>query len=133
LWITIFYGKIQKTMKFISRLILSFVSNAVALWLAGYFVVGFEISHNPKSFLAVAAVFTALNVFLRPILKLIMSPIIILTLGLGIILVNAFVLYLLDFIMVDISISGLLALLYATLIISAFNLVIHFSAKNLKD
>lgn len=120
-------------MKFISRLILSFVSNAVALWLAGHFVAGFEISRDPKSFLMIAAVFTALNVFLRPVLKLIMSPIIILTLGLGIILVNALVLYLLDFLLVEVSINGLLALLYATLIISAFNVVIHFSAKNLKD
>jgi len=120
-------------MRFVSKIILSFFSNVIALWAAGYFIPEFEITSDLRSFLIVAAVFTVLNVFLRPILKLIMSPIIILTLGLGVILVNAFVLYLLDFILVEITINGLLALLYATLIIAFVNVLIHFSAKNLKD
>jgi putative membrane protein len=100
---------------------------------AGYFVQGFEISNDLKSFLTVAAVFTVLNLFLRPVLKLILSPVLILTLGLGIILVNALVLYVLDFLLVEISINGLLPLFYGTLIISVLNILISFSAKNLKD
>jgi putative membrane protein len=123
----------SKAMKLVSKIILSFFSSAIALWAATYFVPGFELSFDLKPFLTVIVVFTALNVFLRPILKLIMSPVIILTLGLGIILVNALVLYLLDFVLVEITINGLSALLYATLIISVINVLIHFSAKNLKD
>jgi putative membrane protein len=125
--------KSSKEMKFFSKIILAFISSAIALWAAAYFVSGFELSFDLKPFLTVTAIFTVLNVFLRPVLKLIMSPIIILTLGLGIILVNAFVLYLLDFILVEITINGLLSLLYATLIISVVNVLTHFSAKNLKD
>jgi putative membrane protein len=123
----------SKAMKLVSKIILAFVSSAIALWAATYFVSGFELSFELRPFLTVVAVFTLLNVFLRPVLKLIMSPVIILTLGLGIILVNAFVLYLLDFILVEITINGLLSLLYATLIISIINVLTHFSAKNLKD
>ncbi len=119
-------------MKFFSRLIFSFFSNIVVLWAVSYFIKDFEITKDFKSFILVAAIFTVLNIFLRPVLKLILSPVIILTLGLGIILVNALILYILDFLLVDITINGLLALLYATLIISIFNVLIHFSAKSQK-
>lgn len=119
-------------MKFFPRLIFSFFSNIIALWAVGYFVTGFEISSDLKSFALVAAIFTVLNIFLRPILKLILSPVIVLTLGLGIILVNVLILYILDFISAEITINGLLPLLYAALIISVFNILFHFSAKSLK-
>ena len=117
-------------MKFFSRLIFSFFSNIIALWAVSYFIEGFEINYDLRSFILVGAVFTVLNIFLRPILKLILSPVIVLTLGLGVILVNALILYLLDFILIEISINGLLPLIYATLIISIINILIHFSAKS---
>jgi len=50
---------------------------------------------------------------------------------LGIILVNALTLYLLDFLSEGVNIEGLTALLYATLIIGLINIAISFSAKNL--
>lgn len=118
-------------MKLISRLIISFLSNLAALLAAVYFVKGFEIAPEIESFLLVAAVFTLINVFIRPIIKMILSPIILLTLGLGIILVNAFTLYLLDISLTQISIEGLISLFYATLIVSAVNIVIHFTAKRI--
>jgi putative membrane protein len=116
-------------LKFFSRLIFSFFSNFVALLAAGYFVKGFEITPDLINFSLVAGVFTLINVFIRPILKLILSPVIVLTFGLGVILVNALTLYLLDFFLADIAISGLKPLFYATLIISLINILIGFSAK----
>lgn len=118
-------------MKLLARLIFPFFSNLVALAAAVYFVRGFEITPTLRSFVIVAAIFTVINVFVRPIIKLILSPLIILTLGLGIIAVNAAILYLLDFFSTDINISGLVPLIYATLIISVANFIIHFSAKKL--
>jgi putative membrane protein len=118
-------------MKLLSRLIISFISNLIALLTAGYFVKGFIIAPDIKNFIIVTAVFTLINVFLRPLIKAILSPIIILTLGLGIILVNALTLYLLDIFLAQISIEGLIPLFYATLIISAVNIVIHFAAKRM--
>jgi putative membrane protein len=116
-------------LKFFSRLIFSFFSNFVALLTAGYFVKGFEITPDLINFSLVAGVFTLINVFIRPILKFILSPVIVLTFGLGVILVNALTLYLLDFFLADIVISGLKPLFYATLIISLINILIGFSAK----
>lgn len=118
-------------MRFLARLVFPFFSNLTAMAAAVYFVRGFEIAPTLRSFVIVAAIFTVINVFVRPIIKLILSPLIILTLGLGIIAVNAAILYLLDFFSTDINISGLVPLIYATLIISVANFIIHFSAKKL--
>jgi len=118
-------------MKFISRLIFYFFTNFIALLATTYFIKEFKITPDLISFSLVAGVFTLINVFIRPILKLILSPVIILTFGLGIILVNAMALYLLDIILTDIAITGLTTLIYATLIISLINILINFSAKKI--
>jgi len=46
-------------------------------------------------------------------------------------LINAFMLYLLDKFLTNITITGMIPLVYATLIISLVNIVINFSAKRL--
>ncbi|PIU98197.1 hypothetical protein COS61_02770 [Candidatus Wolfebacteria bacterium CG03_land_8_20_14_0_80_40_12] len=115
--------------KLLSRLIFSFISNLVALFAAGHFVEGFIIGAGfPALFLA-AGVLVLINIFIRPVLKLVFAPIIILTFGLGTFLVNALIIYLLDIFLVDITITGLKPLFYATLIISFVNILINFSAK----
>lgn len=117
--------------RLLSRLILSLFSNLIALWVAVYFIKGFEITPGFTNFFLVAGVFTFLNIFIRPILKLILSPVIVLTLGLAIFLINALMLYLLDKLLINITIAGMVPLIYATLIISLVNIVINFSAKRL--
>ena len=119
--------------KGLTRIIFIFIANAIALAAAAYFVKGFNASFEVKNFLIVTAIFTLIYVFVRPIIKLILAPVLIITLGLGIILVNAFMLYLLDFFSHDITINGLRPLFYATLIISLVHFVLHFAAKGYKD
>lgn len=118
-------------MHLISKIIFSFLSNLLSLLAASYFVPGFVVSKDLKSFLTVGLIFTLINFFVRPILKLILSPIIIVTLGLGIIVVNAVILYILEYFSKNVSIDNVTSLIYATLIISAVNILFHFSAKHL--
>jgi|SRR3989344_2518307 len=115
--------------KFLARLIFSFFSNLIALFIVDYFITGFQVGGDSLSFLIIAAILTLLNAFVRPILRLILTPIIILTFGLGIIAVNALIIYLLDILMVNITITGLVPLVYGTLVISLINMAINFSAK----
>lgn len=117
------------SMRFLLRLLFSLFSNFVALWVAVYFVSGFQIAGDYKSFLLAAAVLTLINAFIRPILKILFTPIIFLTFGLAALVVNAIVLYLLDKLLPNITITDILSLVYATLIITAVNLVINFAAK----
>jgi putative membrane protein len=117
-------------MGFLFRLILAVLVNGLALFVADHFVDGFVLAANDlKTFAIIALVLTALNFILKPILKLLLGPIIILTLGLGAILVNAVILKVLDFLSSALSIQGLLSLLYATIIVSLINLVFHFATR----
>lgn len=121
-------------MKLISRILIIFLANAIGLFVAAYFVKGFSVNMDSLTYLKIAGVFTLLNIFVRPILKLVMTPVLILTLGLGVIVVNAIILYgLYKIFPTDINLgiasSGLYPLVYATLIISAVHFLISFAAK----
>ena len=117
-------------MKFFSRLILLFVSNIVALLVTVYFIKDFNMATDVKNLFSISLIFTLINIFVRPILKVILSPIIFLTFGLGIILVNAAALWILDYFSPALNISSLKALLLATLVISFINMIIHRSAQS---
>jgi len=116
-------------MRFLTHLFFSLFSNFVALLAAVYFIPGFQIIPGFTNFLFAAAVLTLINAFIRPILKLLFTPIIFLTFGLGTLIINGLMLLLLDKLLTNITIIGILPLIYATLIITAVNLVINFTAK----
>jgi putative membrane protein len=75
-------------MLFLVRLLI----NAVALWIAIQLVDGIEHRGSWWSLLLVAVLFGLLNASIRPLLKLLSLPIIILTLGLFIFVINALML-----------------------------------------
>jgi putative membrane protein len=77
-------------MYFLLRLLI----NAAALWVAIQLVDGIEHRGSWWSLLLVALVFGLLNASIRPLLKLLSLPIIILTLGLFIFVINALMLLL---------------------------------------
>lgn len=116
-------------MKIIAKIAVAVVVNALALVVAAYFVMGFNLEVDLRSLFLLAAVLTALNFFLKPILKLILGPIIVITLGLGLILVNAVILYILDMLSNNLNIDGVGALLYSSIIIGLVNFVFHLATK----
>jgi len=108
--------------------------NALALWMAYLWVPGFILSGDWVALVLIALVFALLNFFLKPVLTLILGPVIILTLGLGVLIVNAIILYLLpivadhiDFLRGSIIIQNIPALFFATLIVSIINFIIHIA------
>lgn len=118
-------------MHLVALFIFSIISNIVAFLAAGFFLPDFAIPQDFVELLVAGGILALLNMLLRPLLKLILGPIIFLTFGFGIILVNALILYLLDILYEGIMIENTITLIYATLIISAVNLVIHLAAKSL--
>jgi putative membrane protein len=75
------------------------VINAVALWVAAWAIPGITFGGGStgqvvKTVVIVALIFGIVNVFIKPILKLISLPFIILTLGLFVFIVNALMLQL---------------------------------------
>lgn len=118
-------------MKTLSHLVLSFVTNSFALWGAGVLVTGVTIPSDPLLFVRVAILFTFVWVLVRPLVKLVLGPLIIITFGLGVLVVNALVLYVVAHLTQDFTITGLAPLVYATVLISAVNVVVHVAAKTI--
>jgi len=112
-----------------SKLIVMFVGNGLGLYTAARYVPGFNVPIDLEGLLIAALVLTAINLFLRPLLKVVLSPLIIITLGLGIILVNMATLYLLDYFLVSVTIIGLMPLIIGTLLLGAINFVIHVTSR----
>ena len=70
-------------------LALRLVVTAVAVWLAVAFVDGLDFDGNWVALLIIAAVLAALNMFVKPVVKLLSLPFVILTLGLFLLVINA--------------------------------------------
>jgi putative membrane protein len=114
------------------RLVIVVAGNVLALWLANLWVPGFVIGGNWITLILIALILAALNFLLKPLLTLVLGPIIILTLGIGVLIVNALILWILPIIAdhIDITrgsiiIQNIPALFFATLLISIINFIIH--------
>lgn len=118
----------------IRHVITALIANAVAFLTAAYVVDGFTVgsktlplNDNLIAFAALIGVFTVITLVIRPIIKFVLSPIIVLTFGLANIAINAGILYIVDNYSAHITINGLPALLYGTLIITIINVIIGFT------
>ena len=76
------------------KFVLRWLVNAVALYVAARIVPGIELGDNVVVVLGVALVFGLVNALIRPLLKLLTCPLIILTLGLFTLVINAVMLLL---------------------------------------
>ncbi|MDO8504387.1 MAG: phage holin family protein [Candidatus Liptonbacteria bacterium] len=116
--------------RFIARIVISVAVNALGLLMASSYIPGFTISEDFRELLILAAIFTGIYIIIRPLVKLVLGPFLILTLGLGLIVVNALMLYLLDLASNNLMIQGVVPLLEATLLLSVLNFILHFAEKN---
>jgi putative membrane protein len=76
------------------RLILRILIIMASLWVAIRFVEGVEFHGSLTALLGVALVFGVVNAFLKPLIKALTCPLVILTLGLFTLVINAFLLWL---------------------------------------
>lgn len=78
-----------------TRLILRLAINAVALWAAITYVPGIHAEElSWPAILGLAFIFGLVNALVRPLIELLTCPLIILTLGLGTLLINTFLFWL---------------------------------------
>ncbi len=103
-------------------------SNSLAIYLAAYLVPSVDIS-GWRNFLICGIILSLINVIVKPILKLISLPFIILTLGFFNIVINIAVIWLLTKFVGQLHIVGLLAFILTALIVSVVNYIINFLTK----
>ncbi|MBW3552687.1 MAG: phage holin family protein [Gemmatimonadetes bacterium] len=76
------------------RFLLRLLATAAALWVAVLLVPGITFTGSWIGMLGVALVFGVVNAVIRPILKLLTCPLVVLTLGLFVFVLNALMLWL---------------------------------------
>lgn len=109
--------------------ILRLFSNSIALWVAYLLVPGLIINRGIIGFVLAGLVLGVLNLTVKPILKFISAPIIILTLGIFSLIINGFLLWLVSYALDFVVIQTLSALIWSTIIISLANVVLTSISK----
>ena len=122
------YSAIMKTVK-MANFIIRIIGNAVALYVAFLVIPGFLVSGSWEQYLIAGLMLALLNMIVRPIIKLISFPLILLTLGLFTLIINILMLWILDYLVSFVTIEGFMALIWATIIVSIVNLFFSIIAK----
>ena len=108
------------------RFIIQIFSNALAIFLAAYLVPGIVFTGDVLTLIIAGLVLGLINFFIRPILKIISAPLIILSLGLFTLVINIFLLWVLTYLVPELVITGFWSYFWGVLIISLVNIL--FSA-----
>jgi len=77
-----------------TKFILRLAINAIALYLAVYFLPGIELESSLTTILWLALIFGLVNALFRPLISLLTCPLIFLTLGLFTLVINTFMFWL---------------------------------------
>jgi putative membrane protein len=117
-----------------TRFILRWLINAVAIFLAIRFVPGISLGGGWVAIIWLALIFGLVNAFLRPLLQILTCPLIILTLGLFTLLINTFLFWLTASIGqifgIQMTIQGFLPAFLGGLVISAVSIVLSLILKD---
>lgn len=117
----------------LGKLLFHIFAGALGIWLAAKFVPGVEFTGPIKELLLAGAVLGLINFFIKPILRAITLPLRIITLGLFSLIINMFLIWIVDiFFGSEFEIAGLAALFWTTLIIWALNYFFGLLGSNKK-
>ena len=106
-------------------LLIRWVSNVVALYVAAWLLSGVTYGDQWWTLLIAAAVFTAINAWVKPVVAILSIPFIVVTLGIFYFLINVLMLYATDWVVPDFEISSFWWGVLAAIIVSVVNMVLH--------
>jgi putative membrane protein len=119
----------------VRSLLMHWVFNAAALWVAAYFLTGLDFNGTIVQLLLVAAVFGVVNSLLRPLLTVLTCPLIVLTLGIFALVINALMLMITGWLStrwgLGFTVSGFWPAFWGGLVVGVVSLVLSllFSSK----
>ncbi|MBI2405990.1 MAG: phage holin family protein [Candidatus Harrisonbacteria bacterium] len=111
-------------MLFLLNVFSYFIGNAAGLVVASYILPDFRLTMTAPALLTVTLLLMLGNIFIRPIMKFIFNFVVILTLGLFTIVINAIILAAIDFFSPYLMITSIVALLEGTVILSVVNMIV---------
>jgi putative membrane protein len=106
-------------------LLIRWVSNVVALYVAAWLLSGVTYGDQWWMLLVAAAVFTVVNAWVKPFVALLSIPFIVITLGVFYFLINVLMLYVTDWVVPEFEISTFWWGVLAAIIVSVVNGILH--------
>ncbi|SRR5579884_193358 len=112
------------------KLLLRWIITSVSLFIAAWLVPGIRVESNAWTvFAAMAVILGLVNAVIRPILTLLSCPLILLTLGFFVLVINGFTLWLASAIAVDVFhvgfyVDGFLPAFFGALIVSLVSVIL---------
>lgn len=121
-----------------SRILIRWAVNAIALWVAVQIVPGLDhVGESGLSLLLIALIFGLVNALVRPIIVLLTCPLIVLTMGLFILIVNAVMLsitaWLSNMFGLGLVVEGFWPTFWGALVISIVSSVISLLVKDERE
>jgi putative membrane protein len=115
-----------------TKFILRIIANALAIFVAVRLVEGISFTGDVLDYIVVGIVLALANTFIRPILKIVSAPLIFITMGLFMIVINAIILFAVSWFIEALSITGLMSYFWGTIIIAIANAIIVGTFKKRK-
>lgn len=106
------------------KLFFAVLISLFSLWIAHRYIPGFDVRGGIQVYVVAALVLGVLNIVVKPILKLVAFPLMLLTLGLFGLVINALLLWVLTGIVPSVMIDGFIPLAQGTLVITAGNIIV---------
>ena len=107
------------------RLLYSWIVNVAAIWIASIFIDGIRYSDDYWILIVTGLVFSLVNLLVKPIVKLLALPLVILTLGVVLFFINLLMLYITSWIVAGFELDSFMAAIWATVMITVVNWAMH--------
>ena len=121
-------------MGWLGNVVVKTIINGAALYLAAAIVPGIHLGEEGSAgktlgtILIVALIFGIINTFLKPLVKLLSLPVIVLTLGLFLLVINAVLLKISTWFVPGFSVHGFLAALIGSIVLSFLTMLLRYVA-----
>ena len=110
--------------KFLLKIVGSSVLNGAALYGLAWFFSGFSVTGGWRSFVLGGVVLMLINLILRPILRIVSFPLILLTFGLFNVVIHVIILIVANYFLTELSITGISPLFWGALVIGIINSIL---------
>ncbi len=119
-------------MHLLLRFIASVVTNSAGILIAAYFVPGIIFKGDLIDIVITGCILALANSIVKPILKFISGPLIVLTMGLFMLIINIIILWLVVWFMPELIVTGFWAYFWGVVILAILNAITHATVKKKK-
>ena len=111
------------------NLLLQVVAGISGLWIAVRYIPHVDLEGTMLTLVYAGVLLGLINAVIKPILKIVTLPLRILTLGLFGLVINILMVWVVDIVFVELVITGLMPLLWTTLIVWGLSVVLAITSK----